>query len=53
MLNLFGSGVSDEDLVEIKNIIGRYFADKLVKKVGEKIEEKGIAEEEMEKWLDE
>ncbi len=52
-LKLFSRGISDEELLEIKRILAGYFADKLVTEAEKVWDEKGITNEDMDKWLKE
>jgi len=52
-LKLFSRGISDEELLEIKRILACYFADKLVKEAEKVWNEKGLTDEDMDKWLKE
>ncbi len=53
LLKIYSFNPSDDDLIEIKKMLAKYFSDKLTKKVGEGIEKKGIENEDLENWLNE
>lgn len=47
LLRLYGNGVSDESLGEIKTILAKYFADKATDAMDEVWEEKNLTEKDM------
>jgi hypothetical protein len=51
LLKLFGREVPEEDLKAIKDLIGKYFLDKLQYKVNEKVKEKGYTQHDFDSWL--
>lgn len=51
LLKLYSFSPSEDDLLNVKQLLARYFADKLVNKIDQAIEEKGINEQDLEKWL--
>ncbi|HXS57235.1 MAG TPA: hypothetical protein VN726_13985 [Hanamia sp.] len=51
LLKLFGREVPEEDLKAIKDLIGKYFLDKLQNKVDEKAKEKGYTQQDFDSWL--
>jgi hypothetical protein len=44
---------TDEDMVAIKKILADYFSDKMKTKVQQAIDERGITENDLEKWINE
>lgn len=52
LLKLYSMGHSDEDLLEIKKMLGRYFAKKLRLKVDTAVKEKGITQNDLDRWID-
>ncbi len=44
LLSLYSRNISDEDLLVIKNLIGKYFMDKLQKKVNEAVDKLGYTQ---------
>jgi hypothetical protein len=50
---LYGNGVSDESLREIKMILAKYFADKATDAMDEVWDEKGLTEQTMIDWTNE
>ncbi|HMZ45338.1 MAG TPA: hypothetical protein PLU36_00905 [Chitinophagaceae bacterium] len=53
LLNLFAHNVSDEELIELKDVLGKRFLSKLSNDVNKAIEEKNITNNDLEKWLNE
>lgn len=51
LLKLFGREVSDEDLIVIKDMIGKYFLEKLQNKVDAGVKEKGYSQQDFDSWL--
>ena len=44
---------SEEDLLAIKAMLGRYFAQKLRKQVDKAVKEKSITQQDLDKWINE
>lgn len=53
LLRLYGNGVSDESLREIKAIIAKYFADKATDAMDQVWDEKSLTEQTMIDWTNE
>ncbi len=53
LLRLYGNGVSDESLREIKTILAKYFADKATDAMDKVWDEKGLTEQTMTDWTNE
>jgi hypothetical protein len=53
LLNLFAHNVSDEELIELKDVLGKRFLSKLSNDVNKAIDEKNITNNDLEKWLNE
>ena len=53
LLKIYSFNPSEEDLIEIKKMLANYFSDKLISKVQEGIDQKGITDDDLEKWLNE
>lgn len=51
LLNLYSRNVSEEDLLAIKDMIGKYFLDKLQDKVDMAVKEKGYTQNDFDNWL--
>ena len=52
MLKLYSADIKDEELYEIKKMIGRYFSKKVSNEADKIWKEKGYTNEEMDMWLD-
>lgn len=53
LLKIYAMQHSEEDLLEIKKMLGRYFAKKLRKKVDTAIQKKGITQQDLDRWANE
>lgn len=53
LLRLYGNGVSEENLLEIKTILARYFADKATDTINKVWDEKNLTEQTMIDWTNE
>jgi hypothetical protein len=53
ILKLFGRNVSDNELLDIKRLIGQYFAEKASDKADKIADEKGYTNETFDNWLNE
>ena len=53
LLRLYGNGVSEENLLEIKTILAKYFADKASDAMDEVWDEKELTEQTMIDWTNE
>ena len=53
LLRLYGNGVSEENLIEIKTILAKYFADKATDTMDKVWDEKGLTEQTMIDWTNE
>ena len=53
LLNIYSFEPNEKDLVAIKKLLAEYFSDKLVDKVGRAVTERKIAEEDLDRWLNE
>jgi len=51
LLKLFSRNISDEQLLEIKEILSAYFAELATREMDKLWEEKGWTQETMEQWL--
>ena len=50
---MYSFNPSNEDLLEIKKMLAKFFANKLTDNVSKSIEEKNISDDDLEKWLNE
>ncbi len=53
LLRLYGNGVSEENLLEIKTILAKYFADKATDVMDKVWDEKNLTEQTMITWKNE
>jgi hypothetical protein len=53
LLKIFSRDLPDEELLEIKNILSAYFAEKATKEMDRLWDEKGWTQETMQQWLNE
>ena len=53
LLNLYSFQPKEEDLLAIKQILAKYFSGKLEKNIKKAIAQKGITEEDLDRWLNE
>jgi hypothetical protein len=51
LLRIYSFQPSEAEMLEIKQILGRFFANRLTFLVNKAVEEKGITEEDLENWL--
>lgn len=51
LLKLYGNNIAEEDLIAIKDLIGKYFFDKLQDKVNKAVERFGYTQEDFDNWL--
>lgn len=53
LLKIYSFNPSNEDLIQIKTMLGKYFANKLTSNVQKAIKDKNISDEDLETWLNE
>ncbi|MDQ3636247.1 MAG: hypothetical protein M3405_17360 [Acidobacteriota bacterium] len=53
LLKLYGNGVSDESLFEIKHLLAKYFAEKASDEMDKIWEERNLTEKDMLDWTNE
>jgi len=51
LLKLFSYQLPDEELIEIKKLLSKFFAERLKKGTSQIWKEKGYTQEDMDKWL--
>jgi hypothetical protein len=51
LLKLYGLKLAEEELLDIKALLARYFADRLTRRVDQIWQDKGLTEADMEQWL--
>ena len=53
LLKIYAMQHSEEDLIAIKKMLGRYFANKLRQKVDQAIQQKNITQLDLDQWINE
>lgn len=53
LLKLYSTNLSEEDLKELKLLLARFFAKKSIRLANEIWDEKGLTDEDMDRWLNE
>ncbi|TZF86358.1 hypothetical protein FW774_04740 (plasmid) [Pedobacter sp. BS3] len=51
LLNVYSFQPKEEDLLAIKKMLAQYFSDKLQKNIQKAVDDKGITEKDLDKWL--
>jgi len=52
LLKMYSMNHTEEDLLEIKRMLGRYFAKKLRRKVDTAVKAKGITQQDLDNWIE-
>ncbi len=50
LLKIYSANISDEQLLEIKSLLAKYFADKVTNGIDKLFAEKGWGQEKIEEW---
>ncbi|MDX1939072.1 MAG: hypothetical protein SFU99_00890 [Saprospiraceae bacterium] len=53
LLKIYAFNPTEEELIEVKNILARYFAHRFTEKMAQVAEAKGITDADLDKWLEE
>ena len=53
LLKIYSFNPSEKDLLAIKSLLGRYFAQKLTRSVDKVVGKKGLTQGDMDSWLNE
>jgi hypothetical protein len=53
LMKLFSTNLSDNDLIELKDLLAKFYAEKAIAKADQIWDTKGLSNDDMEKWLDE
>jgi hypothetical protein len=53
LMNLFNTNPSENELAELKDLISRFYADKAISQADAIWDQKGLTDEDMDKWLNE
>ncbi|MFB9843760.1 hypothetical protein [Mucilaginibacter ginsenosidivorans] len=51
LLKLFKTNLSNEDLIELKDLLSGFYADKAISQADDIWKEKNLTQQDMEKWL--
>ena len=51
LMKLFRTNLSDQELIELKDLIAKFYADKASAKADEIWDERGLTNGDMDKWL--
>jgi len=51
ILKLYSVELTEKELLDLRNVLARHFANRLSKRVGDIWQKKGLTEEDMDKWL--
>ena len=51
LMKLFRTNLSEQELIELKDVIARFYADKAIAIADAIWDEKGLTNEDMDKWL--
>ena len=53
LLKVYSFNPSNDDILAIKEMLARYFSDKMISRIGQSVEENNISEEDLTNWLHE
>lgn len=53
LLKIFAFNPSEEELLEVKDMLARFFAYRFTEKIAQAAEEQGISETDLDNWLEE
>jgi len=53
LLKLYSTDLTEKYLAELKNVLAKFYADKSIKSANKAWNEKGLSNEDMNKWLNE
>jgi hypothetical protein len=53
LLKVYSFSPSNEDVLAVKEMLARYFSNKMINKIGQAVEENNISEEDLSNWLHE
>jgi len=51
LMKLFSTNLSDKELIELKDMLGKFYADKATSQADAIWEERGLSNEDMDNWL--
>lgn len=53
LLKIYSTNIDDQELIEVKQMLGNYFAKKAIEKADKVWDEKGLTDDDMDTWLNE
>ena len=53
LLKVYSFNPSNDDVLAIKEMLARYFSNKMISRIGQSVEENNISEEDLTNWLHE
>ena len=53
LLKVYSFNPSNKDLLEVKSLLGNYFAQKLIDNISMQARKKGVTDNDLDKWLNE
>lgn len=51
LMKLFSTGLNDNDLADLKGVLAKFYSDKAISQANEIWDQKGLTNEDMDKWL--
>jgi hypothetical protein len=51
LMKLFRTNMSEQELLELKDLLAKFYADKATQRANQIWDEKGLTNEDMDKWL--
>ncbi len=51
LLKLYSTNLSEEDLLHLRTMIARFYAERAIRNAGKIWKERGLTNDDMEKWL--
>jgi hypothetical protein len=53
LMKLFSTNLSEKELIELKDVLARFYAEKAISQADAIWTERGLSDQDMEKWLNE
>ncbi len=53
LMKLYSTNLSDKDFEDLKNVLAKFYADKVIAGANELWDERGLTDADMENWLNE
>lgn len=51
LLKVYSFNPSNEELLDVKNLLANYFSNKMISQIGSSVEKNNITEEDLNNWL--